>query len=353
LAGGFFAAAVLAAAAGVLLWTASPAFVVSAVADAAPSPATVAEPVVFVAAGVFAAGFGFAAAAVGFGVVAFGFAGALAAGFGFAGGTLAAGGVGLAAVVLAVVVAAGLRAAALGFAGGLGFAAAFVGAVADFGAPASPGFGAPEVAARPRGLAAGRERVAVPDAEAFVRAVFVAPDVERPDFVPPARPVRGFAGGAAVAGAAASGAGGGTVASSSPPRRRFAIPPTAVFPTPVTVSMMSLGLRAIWESFPQAGVPTRAVRRIAAGDRDRFRGAQPQHGRPAGQVELAPGAAQPRIVLGVQLVGAVDGRLSPLPHGVDLGLDLRRRPGRELVGAGHQEADSLQEGTRCIPSIVP
>ena len=85
-----------------------------------------------------------------------------------------------------------------------------------------------------------------------MRAVLVAPDAVRPDFVPPARAVRGFAGGAAGAGALASGV--GMSASSSSRRKRRAIPATsetAVFPAPVTAPIMSLGLRAMWKSFPQ------------------------------------------------------------------------------------------------------
>jgi hypothetical protein len=233
-AGGFFAAGFLAAAgsvaaaAGFFACASSPAFVVVTVAASAPLPAAA-----------VVAAFGFAGGALVAGGVGFA-AGFAAAGFGFG---FAAAGFGL-----------GFAAAALGFAAaGFGVAAAAVfGAVADFGPPASPGFGAPDVAARPRGLAAGLDLVAVPAAEAFVRAVLVASDVLRPDFVPPARALRGFAGGAAGAGALASG--GGMTASSSSRRNRLAIPATpetAFLPAPVTVSIMSLGLRAMWKRFPQ------------------------------------------------------------------------------------------------------
>ena len=213
-AAGFVASAgLVAAAAGFSACAASPAFVVVTVAASPPLPA---------AAVVAASGFAGVVLAAGLAVAGSGLGFAAAAGFGFA-------------------------------AAGLGFAAAAVfGAVPDFGPPASPGFGAPDVAARPRGFAAGLDLVAVPAAEAFVRAVFVAPEALRPDFVPPARAARGFAGGAAGAGAAASGV--GMTASSSSRRNRLAIPATsetAVFPTPVTVSIMSLGLRAMWKRFPQ------------------------------------------------------------------------------------------------------
>ena len=142
----------------------------------------------------------------------------------------------------------------MGFAAaaGFGFAAGAVfGAVPDFGPPASPGLGAPEVAARLRGFAAGLDFVAVPAAEAFVRAVLVAPVAVRPDFVPPARAVRGLAGGAAGAGALASGV--RMTVSLSSRRKRLPSPTTpemAVFPAPVTVPIMSLGLSAMWRTFP-------------------------------------------------------------------------------------------------------
>jgi hypothetical protein len=53
------------------------------------------------------------------------------------------------------------------------------------------------------------------------------------------------------------------------------------------------------------------------------------------------------VGLEVELELAVDGLLGPLPRGVDLGQDLRRRTGRKIevavVGAGHQEADLFRK----------
>ena len=148
------AAGFSAAAAGLLACAASPALVVVTVASLAPSPAAT------------VVAFGFAAAGSGFGFAA--------AGFGFA--------------------AAGFGLAAAAF----GFAVVF-GAVPDFGAPAAPAFGAPVAAVRLRGLAAGRDLVAVPAAADFARAVFVAPEGLR--FAVPVRAAFGRAGGAAGGGA--------------------------------------------------------------------------------------------------------------------------------------------------------
>jgi len=154
-----------------------------------------------------------------------------------------------AALVADLVAAAfGFAAAVLGFAA-FGFAA-FGSAVPDFGPPASPGLGAPEVADRPAPAAAAGFVFEV----SFARAVFVAPAAVRPVLVPPARglaaPPLGTVPAAGVAGVVGAAV---TAASSSSRRKRRARPATsdtALRPALATVSRMSFGLGAMRTKVP-------------------------------------------------------------------------------------------------------
>jgi hypothetical protein len=190
--------------------------------------------------------------------------------------------------------------------------------------------------ARARGFDAGLRVALPPDA---ARAVRVVPGVDPPVRVPPARVP-------AV-----------DVTSVSLSSRRSRLPisgtasttlrpcPMAVSRTFFGVSGMGLGLPVPPRNDTPKRVPSAVAsggdgerqHRVAAREVQRLRRGQAIRHRAAGVPELGPHPAHDLVDLEVELVVGLEEVPSPLPSDVDLGQDLRRRPGGQIVGC-HKEA---------------
>ena len=202
-------------------------------------------------------------------------------------------------------------------------------------------------AGRARGVAAGRD-VAVPSPRPSSRAVLVAPAVG-PAFRRAGFPARGLAAARPVAGRRPPGTRRPRCRPSSPPRRRLRIlvPARDGLPGAGDGTDDVFGLRAMWEA-SHSGL-TRAARR--PGRRRRVRAPRRRsalvHRRSVGP-RSSP-QARPRGRMDSKCSSSGRDELpSPLPRGVDLVQDLRRRSGRELGGSG--SGADLQEG---IASHLP